>query len=304
MDFSVQRGRRPAKLLRFSCVPVRARSKVSTHLLEQVLTVSAFSCRLLVRRRHDLQQIQQEVDEVQVERHRDAHAFAPGVLAAGDAEEVHQEVAGEDHHADYAVHDVDRARHADEDADDAEDDQTEQSDRQVAAQHREVDAGQHAHHARDCAGAGGAQEAEEDRLPAEFFRVRLHAGSEEESADEGPAHEQPDRHRRCGVGGEHDDDGAADEGDEQHDEGHHRADVATHEHTQAGDAEAAGEQEHDFAEESREHVVFLCLKLHSRRKRSRHTGWCNRSACSACRLLTRSGTERACLPSRHWPCCR
>ncbi len=204
---------------------------------------------LVVRRSVELEQVQEEVEEVEVDRHRQLNRLLPRVLGVTEAEEVEDEVAREDDHPEQVIDDVRRARHADEDADHAEDDHAEQREHQVSAHAGEIDAREEPDHPADGHGAGGRGEDATNRLPAEFLRELADDGSDEQAGDEGPAGESSDADARACMCGEEDADGAEQEDQTESDACAHGAHVATEPGTGGTEKHAHREQQRDFDED-------------------------------------------------------
>lgn len=203
----------------------------------------------MVRRSVELEQVQEEVEEVEVDRHRQLNRLLPGVLGVTEAEEVEDEVAREDEHPEQVIDDVRRPRHADEDADHAEDDHAEQREHQVGAHAGEIDAREEPDHAADGHGARCGREDATDGFPAELLTELTDDRSDEQTGDEGPGSERCDADAGAGVRGEEHPDRAEDEDDAQPDAGAHGAHVATDPGTRGTEKHAHREQQRDFDED-------------------------------------------------------
>ncbi len=204
---------------------------------------------LVVRCRVELQRVQEEVEEVEVDRHRQLNRLLPRVLGVTEAEEVEDEVAAEDDHPQHVVDDVRRPAHAHEDADHTRDDQPEESEHQVGAHAGEIDAREEPDHPAHCHGARGGSEDAADGFPAELFRELPDHRSDEQPGHECPGGQCGDADARAGVCGEEDADGAEDEDDAESDAGTERLDVATEPGAGGTEKHAHREQQGDFDED-------------------------------------------------------
>ena len=202
----------------------------------------------MVQLRVQLQGVQEEVQEVEIQRHGQADRLLPGVLGVTEAPEVEEEVAREDDHAEDRVDDVDRPAESHEDADDADDDQTEQGEHQVGAHAGEIDAREEPDYSANSHDTGGASEDAADGLPAQLLFVRIDHRSDEQPGHEGPSGQCGDADAGARVCGEEDADCAQDEGDAQADHGGARANVATAPGSRCPAEHAHREQEGDFDE--------------------------------------------------------
>ena len=220
---------------------------------------SVWTSLLLVRdRRQELEEVQEEVHEVQVDGHGELDRLRPGVLGVTEPEEVVHEVAGKNHHAEQAVHDVHRAGQPDEDADDPDDDETEETEAQIGAPAAQIRRGQQAVGTAASHDAGSAQEGTAHRLPAELLGVHLDRRTHDETGQVCPAHEQDDAHDRVEVGGDDDSDRAEHEAHHQRNHAAERLDTPTAEGTEGTHEHGAGEEQRDFREQGF-HVVNLSM---------------------------------------------
>lgn len=198
----------------------------------------------------EAEQVEQEVDEVEVNLHRRRDSVEPRVLRLRNPEEVEDEEAREDRHADEAVNDRHARGERHEDVDDADDDQGEQREHQVLAHVREITPGKCADSAAGSHDAAGAEEAEEDRLPTEGGNVVVDRRPEKETADESPGRKSDETRFLAALGRERHDESTGDERDGEHDDCGKRSDAGTKEGTESADAHGRGQEQGNLAEKT------------------------------------------------------
>jgi hypothetical protein len=187
------------------------------------------------------QQVEQEVDVVEVDLHRQLRRPRPRVFRVAQGEEVVDEIAGEDEHADRRIQQVRLTPPLHEQPNDADDDQKEEPDAEEGAETGEVDTGEGADQPAHRHDTTGSEERESHGFPADVLRVSVNRRPDEETGDERPDCQREDTgdgtalrdRRHCEAADEHE--------DEQYDEAEDRfqlpADVTAHAAHGHGDGE-------------------------------------------------------------------